>query len=524
MDSNRSSIVSLVAVAGLVLALILPALVEADGGPILSDPELWALIDEGQQIAVVQLQQDGTAQVDLFISLADRSGQSHEVTFFLPLGVQASDFEVVEETSHAFDSALSTYAIDGKLEAERWKKDSFRSEIHFALLVGTLPTHAAWLSPPAFILLIGWGIGASPLALATFETPSSQVAVYDINPDTDLQALIETTGLDPKVKETLAALEGQQIAVIKLQSQPVSTEGESEDRGKSTDQPGIHLGWRSTLVPHSAGATYSYPLGTGQAWANPIELTRVYVVSPPELDFTVEYPQLGDDLSGLVETRADEMLRAVDDTGRPAFAVDEAYGDFGQFWRATYVMSNSAQDLVVTSLPGPGRAVERAIRRAKVREVSESLTLFLAPLAGLIVWVTSWRVVMRRRLGVPYGWHQWRLYRDALLWAVLYPITILVTLLPAGLVSLLGDLLTERRIWTWQDYQTWQEWVQVVVILLAILAALGLVNAFLYARWKAHRLQVTRRRAFGAYMLTVLMANVLYLVFAVAYSALVGAI
>ncbi len=157
MDSNRSSIVSLVAVAGLVLPLILPALVEADGGPILSDPELWALIDEGQQIAVVQLQQDGTAQVDLFISLADRSGQSHEVTFFLPLGIEAGDFEVVEETSLTFDEAL-TEAIDKQLDAESRRQDDFRQRLLVALLLGTLTTHAAWLSPPAFILLIGWGI------------------------------------------------------------------------------------------------------------------------------------------------------------------------------------------------------------------------------------------------------------------------------------------------------------------------------------------------------------------------------
>jgi hypothetical protein len=57
-----------------------------------------------------------------------------------------------------------------------------------------------------------------------------------------------------------------------------------------------------------------------------------------------------------------------------------------------------------------------------------------------------------------------------------------------------------------------------------MLAALGLGNAYFYARLQAQKLQVTRRRAFGAYMLTVLMANVLYLAFAAGYSALVGAI
>jgi hypothetical protein len=507
MDRSRSSILGLFAVAGLILLLVLPSLAEADGGPILSDPELWALIDEGQQIAVVQLQQDGTCQVDLFVSMADRSGQSHEVIFFLPLGIEPGDFGVVEETSLEFDYAL-TEPIEEEFEAESRRQDDFRERLLVALLLGTLTTHAAWLSPAGLIplfLLTGmhWGIGAAPPPVATFETPSSQVAIYDLDSETDLQALIKTTGLDPKVKETLAALEGQQIAIVKLQTQPVSAEGESESSPwHPTDQPGIHLGWRSTLVPHSAGATYSYPLGTGKAWASPIELTRVYVVSPPELDFRVEYPRLGVDLSGMWETRygglAQQVRWKIDDAKDPGFAVDEAYGDFGHIWRATYIKSNSGQDLVVTLLPDVSPEMQRAIRRAKVREVSESLTWFIAPLAGLIVWVTSWRVVIRRHLGVPYRWREGRLYRDALTWVGLYLITNLVAVPSAAVVRLL--------------------------IPLAILAALGLVNAFLYARWKAEKLQVTRGRAFGAYMLTVLMANVLYLAFAIGYYAIVGAI
>ena len=68
MDSSRSSIFRLFAVAGLVLLLVLPSLADTDGGTIVADPELWAMIDEGLQIAVVQLQQDGTCQVDLFVS------------------------------------------------------------------------------------------------------------------------------------------------------------------------------------------------------------------------------------------------------------------------------------------------------------------------------------------------------------------------------------------------------------------------------------------------------------------------
>jgi hypothetical protein len=512
MQGNGRSILALFAVVGLVLHLILPSLANADGGPILSDPELWAMIDEGQQIAVVHLQQEGTARVDLFISLADRSGQSHQVTFFLPLGVGAADLSVVEETSLAFDEAL-TEEIDRRLKAEIRREPDYRYRVRVALLLGSVTTHATWISLAAAPLLMsGWpiwgGLGAVPLA--TFETPSSQVAVYDIDSETDLSALIETTGLDPKVKETLAALQGQQIAVVKLQTQPLSAEEGATYPGESTGQPGIHLGWRSTLVPDPAGATYNYPLGTGKAWASPIELTRVYVISPPDLDFTVDYPQLGDDLSGLGEEEHGELAWKIEDAESPAFAVDEAYGEFGHIWRATYVKSNSAQDLVVTSQPGPSQEMERTLRRIGVQGVIEPLTWYLAPLAGLAAWLTAWRVVMRRRLAVPYRWLHWKLYGDAFLWAVLYALTSLVALPVVGLWSFF--LLAGCALFA----------VPAALPLLLIL--LGLINAFLFSGFKAEKLQVTRRRAFGAYMLAVLMANVLYLAFAVVYSAIVGAI
>ena len=331
-------------------------------------------------------------------------------------------------------------------------------------------------------------------------------------PATDLQALIETTGLDPKVKETLAALQGQQIAVVKLQTQPVSAEEGSTYASESTGQPGIHLGWRSTLVSHPAGATYTYPLGTGQAWASPIEFTRVYVVSPPELDFGVDYPRLGADLSGIEESRSGRLAWKIDDAESPAFAVDEAYGDFGHIWRATYIKSNSGQDLVVTSLPGVSREVQRAIRQARVQGVIGALTWLVGLLAGLAAWVTGWKVVMPRRLGVPYRWREGKLYRDALTWAVLYLVINLVALVCAGLVLFLGGLFEPFY------------WLMAVVVPLVMLAALGLANAFFYARWKTGKLQVRRGRAFGAYMLVVLMANALYLAFAAGYSAIAGAV
>ncbi len=99
---------------------------------------------------------------------------------------------------------------------------------------------------------------------------------------------------------------------------------------------------------------------------------------------------------------------------------------------------------------------------------------------------------------------------DALLWAVLYAFTSLVALMVFGWGALFVLLV--------------YAWCVVAPALPLMLIPLGLTNAWLFSRWKGEKLQVTRGRAFGAYMLVVLMANALYLTFAAAYSAIVGAI
>ena len=96
----RLFLATMIVITGLLPAFPLPA--RADGGPIVG-PDLWAALKEGQQIAVVTLKDTDSAEVDLFISLLDNTGESHEVVFFVPLGVDAADFRVVEKNSVDFD-------------------------------------------------------------------------------------------------------------------------------------------------------------------------------------------------------------------------------------------------------------------------------------------------------------------------------------------------------------------------------------------------------------------------------------
>jgi hypothetical protein len=489
------------------LLLSLPAPTMADGGPVLSDPQLWAQLEEGQQIAVVRLGSSNTAQVDLFISMLDRSEVSHEVVFFLPLGVDPRDFSVTEETSLEFDEVV-TEELDEILLREARQATSYRKNVRWSLLLGTLFINGAW-SWPLWLLwsLAGCAAPGAQLApIATYETESSLVEIYGMDEDTNLQALIETTGLDPAVQETLARLEGQQIAVITLQTQPPPEE--IGTGWEPTGQPGIHLAWTTTLVSHSAEATYAYPLGTGSAWAHPIEITRVYVVAPPGVDFELRYPRLGADHSGfdLPLLWGQPEPRIMDAEG-PAYAVENAAGDFGRIWRVTYMYSNSAEDLVITRLPEMSRETLAALRWLRFRQPLQSLTYVVSLMVALLVWLVAWRYMMPRILGMEYHWLDFRLYRDALGWALLYPLTNGVLLAVAALlvpVTAGASLLIGAPV--------------------LFVTLLGAVSIFFFVRWSSRALGVLKARAAWAYIVVTLIANIVYLVFAIGYSALVGAL
>jgi hypothetical protein len=149
--------------------------------------------------------------------------------------------------------------------------------------------------------LLFTGCAGAPPPISTFQTDSSEVSIFGLDESTDLEALISTTGLDPSVTETLSRLRGQQIAVVNLRTQPQQTVTGPATENALTGEPGLHLSWQTTLVPSESGATYAYPLGTGAAWAHPIEMTRVYVLVPEDLGFTVIYPKLGTNRSGYVK-------------------------------------------------------------------------------------------------------------------------------------------------------------------------------------------------------------------------------
>jgi hypothetical protein len=468
----------------------LPLPVKADGGPVVG-PALWQSLKEGQQIAVVTLRDTKTADVSLFISLLDSTGESHEVAFFVPLGFEAANFGVEEQYLRDFDE-LKTKSPDTLLYQDARRKQGTID----ALFGATLLTNGIWLLPLWLpVMLSGC---AAPPPQATFETDSSQVSIYGIDADTDLDDLIGTTGLDPSVRDTLSRLQGQKIAVIHLQTKAKSTGG-STASGGMTGETGVHLHWSSSLVQGESGAKYTYPLGTGTAWFHPIEMTRVYVVALPGIDFRVEYPKLGAKRSGYDPTFLQITQRIMHDTDTPAYAVDEATGDFGRVWRAIYTQSNAAEDITIYARPQSNLSkISAGLHSAG----NPGVTFLLGFIVALALWIIGWRYLMPRLLGGTYRGDAGKLWTSALLYTVIN-----IALMLPGIILYLFWATTGNAI-----------------AMATLFLLFGGVAVVIFALRHIRRLSDKESVALRAFILVTLASNGAYLVLALIYSKLTGII
>lgn len=151
----------------------LPA--RADGGPMV-DPMLFAKLKEGQQqVAVITFQDMNNASVDLFVSILDQTGESHEVVFFVPLGVKASDFAVLEQDSFAFSDALTK-----QLDIAIFQDYRYEQEFIEYLFAGALLTNGVWLTPLWLPFLLT-GCASAPPPISTFKTDSSEVSIFSLD-------------------------------------------------------------------------------------------------------------------------------------------------------------------------------------------------------------------------------------------------------------------------------------------------------------------------------------------------------
>ena len=478
--------------------------VSADGGPMV-DTTLFSKLKEGQQVAVIRIKDIETAQVDLFVSILDQTGESHEITYFVPLGSQAARFDVTEQNSVDFNQAL-TRDLDLRLfSATRSNEDIIRG-----LFAGTLLSNGAILAPLWFPIFFS-GCGDAQPPVSSFTTESSIVSVYDINETTDIQELISTTGLDPSVTDTLARLQGQQIAVIKMKTVGQSADG-AAPAGTAQGEPGLHLSWLTALSTVKPGSTfYAYPLGTGAAWSQPIELTRVYIVAPVNFDLAVDYPRLGTDLSGYTRQGSTYAPRIAQAGETPAYAVAKAYGallnpyfdvatstgtpaEKVNIWRVSYANSNAKEDIQITVKTGAGGGLGASLRQGGI-----FVSFLIGLIAAALFWLLSWYLLMPRLLhrSVKELWYQPLIYLGINFLLLLFPGLLLMIIMSFG---------------------------QAALALIITILLFGVAEVITFIISHLNNLGVRGGLAIRAFIVVTLASNVAYLLFALGYAKLAGAI
>jgi hypothetical protein len=489
----------IIILTAVLIAFIFPAWplsTKADGGPIV-DPNLFAKLKEGQQVAVITLQDTSTGSVDLFVSILDQTGESHEVVFFVPLGVKADQFAVWEQDSLAFNDQF-TNRLDMALF------QSYRQNQQFMqyLFAGALLTNGVWLTP-LWLPLLFTGCAEAPPPISTFKTDSSEVSIFGLDESTDLEALTSTTGLDASVMETLSQLRGQQIAVVNLHTKPQVTATESaNESAEPTGEPGLHLSWRTTLATAESGTTYAYPLGTGAAWAHPIEMTRVYVVAPEKLDFTVQYPKLGENRSGFTRKQWSYEPRIADSGQEQAYAVDTAtdvslypYHGRQNIWRVTYTNSNAAEDILVTVNESSGSNLGTSLRRA-----GPDLALIIGLIIAALFWIMAWYLLMPRLLGRDRKIKGlWRLSLTYIGWNLLL-------FLPGAILYFIFSFGEQG------------------LALLLLVLLFGAVSVLTFALRHLRKLGVNTAQGVRAFIIVTLASNGAYLLFVLGYARLAGVI
>ena len=278
----------------------------------------------------------------------------------------------------------------------------------------------------------------------------------------------------------------------------------SPDVNPTSGERGLHLSWDTSFRPSGSSAFYAYPLGTGAAWAQPIELTRVYVVAPANLKLDMNFPRLGGKRAGYARAGSRYEPRILEYLDEPSYAVEQARTSYivpshGQeevnIWRATYTHSNAAEDIIITVAAGGGGGLREWLRQGGM------FTAFLiGTAAAALFWILSWYLLMPRllgRKGLKGLWHRPFIYMAVNLALLIIPGVIILIVLSFG---------------------------QAAGALLAAFVIFGLAGAAVFIIKDLNKLGASGTTVIRAFIVVTLASSGAYLLFALAYARLAGAV
>jgi len=343
----------------IVLLLLYPLAVLADGCAYGKGFSRQLL--ETQQLAVINLTET-SADISMFISI-EGIPAGKEITYILPFWYRPNEFSLTEEDHDTFWKRDQFQAFE--------KMDQFR---RIAAHTGSkaMLEIAPYLTTgiPSMIYLKyfsrnrekgrGDACSATITPYSTSKTPHARAELYHIEGN-DLLQLIAQSGLPEKYRKPLLKYNTPYFAVMRLIGLP-----HTDDKVHHFHEKGVRYHFTHQL----ANGRYSYPLGTGAAWPQPIPITEVYLTCPNRFTMQVSAPIEGEQLgwsrfsaqthgvfkylTDSSETRKEEFS---DSFGTPEdikeLLTPKTASIFGldvqraPAWHIAYLQSNPDQDITV---------------------------------------------------------------------------------------------------------------------------------------------------------------------------------
>lgn len=355
------------------------SLAHADSIPIAKFDVLRHLA-QSHQIAVISVNDEGIVDVHLFITIIDRSGKSNEVRLVLPFVDEPLEFKATELNLSEFQKK-HTEPLDLRIEQIEIKRKQVRELVNFywnASLVMGAPCIAMFLPPIEHPIRPGQLVKALAPGVATpfavIVTEHTRTEIYKIERAADIDLLLQKAKFP---KEAIARTKrhlGKFLYLVTIQTVPITpssaqppTERPSE---REEDVLGVDFHVRLKATRQSRVWTFTYPLGTGETWLNPIELTQVYATASNSCRFLLSYP----------------ILEGVPIGPRMLFAKGQSFffgrDESGQIARLSYWHVNPADNVVIKIDP---THPERRMNIATAVQVAEFSWLIFT-FAFVLTW------------------------------------------------------------------------------------------------------------------------------------------
>ena len=301
-------------------------------GFILAPPRIASALTETTQVAFIEVRDDHSVVVDLYIGLLSESGKEHTVLFAFPFFSDPEDFalkEVPDTEIRKRSGKLDHILVDYLLAKRRLEEAPVRLIPAFSLLCTPVgPILMATANPR---------IGVTQKSSGFYETQHARVEIVGTSLREDLPALARRYSLAEPAMKAIKRYMGKPVAIVTIRS--LSREAAQSLRMQyGGSLPVLHLHFAQRMARTSGGWRYAYPLGTGAAWATPVSGTSIYVLGDAGKNIKTKFPG------------AERLRRGRVYAGAwRANVVRAAEGDT-QVHRADYRPHNYGEDIWVTVL------------------------------------------------------------------------------------------------------------------------------------------------------------------------------